>query len=138
MVFEQAADFASQIATRARFRFLGFYHLDQMQVLEPKSPELVRMLEQKWTRTNKWGKSRQIQRESQSWQKSLGYRWAVLKFKKIDQAELSPPKIEISQPNGRSNEKENMPTMSLNEMLRGLRLKDQAKVEDKVNDSVNL
>lgn len=136
MVFEQHSDYTSHVASRARFRFLGLYCLEKIQILEPKSPELVRMLEQKWTRTNKWGKSRQIQRDSVAWQKSLGYRWAILKFKAIEGADLqlSLSKIEVSQPENRTRSKENIPSMSVNEMLRGLRLKDQVKTSIEVED----
>ena len=130
MVFDQSPDFVSQIASRARFKFLGFYNLERMQILEPKSPELVRMLEQKWTRTNKWGRSRQIERDSRGWQKSLNHRWAILKFNKADAAGLKqiPPKIEIQLNDDHSRGKENEPQMSVNEMLRDLRLQSRAKV----------
>lgn len=140
MVFDQSLDFVSQIASRARFKFLGFYNLERMQILEPKTPELVRMLEQKWTRTNKWGRSRQIERDSKGWQKSLNHSWAILKFTKADVAgvKLSPPKIEIQLNDNRSRGKENEPQMFVNEMLRDLRLQSRAKVVPEEKSEVAL
>lgn len=127
MVFDQSSKHTSHSSSQARFDFLGFYNLVQMQILEPKSPELVRMLEQKWTRTNKYGKTRQIERDSTGWQRSLSYRWAVLKFQKADEAGLKAlqPQIQIDQARDRGQEK--VPQKSVNQMLRDLRLQEQSK-----------
>lgn len=90
------------------------------------------MLEQKWTKINKWGQSRQIQRDADSWKKSLSYRWAVLKFKKST-AHLEPPKIEVTT-NDMGIRKENLWSDSrkgVNEMLRDMRIKDSKNEKEK-------
>jgi len=121
-MFEQTS--SERIQSRARFTFLGYFDLMKMQVLEPNTPELTRMLEQKWTKINKWGQSRQIQRDADSWKESLSYRWAVLKFKKST-VQLEPPKIEVTT-DDMGIRKENLWSDSrkgVNEMLRDMRIK---------------
>lgn len=130
MMFEQTS--SERIQSRARFTFLGYFDLMKMQVLEPNTPELTRMLEQKWTKINKWGQSRQIQRDADSWKKSLSYRWAVLKFKKST-VQLEPPKIEVTT-NDMGIRKENLWSDSrkgVNEMLRDMRIKDSKDEKEK-------
>lgn len=85
-----------------------------MDILHPESPELVRMLEQKWTRTRS-GRKSQIARDPASWKRSLGYTWAVLRFEKED-GESKPPDIKVSHVDE--------PTKSVSEMLKEMRLKD--------------
>lgn len=129
-MFEQTSSESNQ--SRARFTFLGCYDLMKMQILEPNTPELTRMLEQKWTKVNKWGRSRQIQRDADSWKKSLSYTWAVLKFKKST-AQLEPPKIEVTT-NDVGVRKENLWSDSrkgVNEMLRDMRIKDSKNQKEK-------
>lgn len=96
------------------------------------------MLEQKWTRTSKYGRSRQIERDAASWKKSLGYQWAVLRFEKDEEMskQLGEPNIEVStggdaESSTRSKGKENVPAQprrSVNEMLRDMRMKDEKKI----------
>jgi len=90
------------------------------------------MLEQKWTKINKWGQSRQIQRDADSWKKSLSYRWAVLTFKKST-TQLEPPKIEVTT-NELGIRKENLWSESrkgVNEMLRDMRINDSKNEKEK-------
>lgn len=131
MMFEQT--YSDGIQSCARFRFLGYFDLVKMQV-EPNTPEFTRMMEQKWTKTNQWGQSRQIQRDADSWKKSLSYKWAVLKFKKNESnAELEPPKIEVTT-NDMGIRKENLWSDSrkgVNEMLRDMRIKESKNEKEK-------
>jgi len=131
MMFEQT--YSDGIQSCARFRFLGYFDLVKMQV-EPNTPEFTRMMEQKWTKTNQWGQSRQIQRDADSWKKSLSYKWAVLKFKKNESnAELEPPKIEVTT-NDMGIRKENLWSDSrkgVNEMLRDMRIKESTNEKEK-------
>lgn len=53
-----------------RFVFEGWYRIGLFDFLEPQSPELVRMLEQKWTK-RKGGRTFQEERSSESWHRSL-------------------------------------------------------------------
>lgn len=115
--------------SRAGFKFIGYFNLIHMQILRPNTPDLARMLEQKWTRTNSWGKARQVQRDPEAWKKSLGYAWAVLKFEKDEKvtAELGEPNIKVLDKVPSSKEKEIVPRASrksVNEMLMDMRLKD--------------
>ncbi|KAK8174047.1 hypothetical protein IWX90DRAFT_484953 [Phyllosticta citrichinensis] len=106
-------------------RFIGYHKLTRIQFLEPRSADLVRMLEQKWTIPDKYGHARQILRDSDKWLKSLGYRWAVLKFEDDAEANatLDPPDVKIN------TERESVPKVkkeralqkSVNELLRELR-----------------
>ncbi len=132
MIFEQDSE---RNQSRARFTFLGYFDLIKMQILEPNTPALIRMLEQKWTRIGKWGQSHQIQRDADSWKKSLGYRWAVLKFAKNEEATkaLEPPRIEVTM-NDMGVRKEDLWSGSrkgVNEMLRDIRVKDSKDEKEK-------
>ncbi|EME89433.1 uncharacterized protein MYCFIDRAFT_76770 [Pseudocercospora fijiensis CIRAD86] len=69
------------------YEFDGWYQIERVQLLEPKSPELVRMLEQKWSFTDSRGNVRQKQRDAIKWNESLGMRWAVLKLRKDEATE---------------------------------------------------
>ncbi|KAK5952447.1 hypothetical protein OHC33_006490 [Knufia fluminis] len=134
MIFEQDSE---RNQSRARFTFLGHYDLIHTQILNPNTPELTRMLEQKWTRIGKWGATRQIQRDADSWKKSLSYQWAVLKFKKIEadaDAGLEPPKIEsvYNEAGFRRDELWSGSRKGVNEMLRDLRIKESKDERERV------
>ena len=86
-----------------------------MDILQPETPELVRMLERKWTRTNRSGRERQITRRQAEWKKSLAFTWAVLEFEQGDGGQ--PPDIKISEVEE--------PRQSVSEVLREMRLKDE-------------
>lgn len=62
------------------FRHTGWYKLARVAYLEPGSAELARMLEQKWQRTDRFGRMRPLQRDPEKWKESLGQRWAVVKL----------------------------------------------------------
>lgn len=122
MVFEQQN--GHRTPTSAMFKFIGYFNLTKMQVLEPQTPELVRMQEQKWTRKDKYGRSKPINRNAESWKKSLSQRWAVLGFEKDGKAaeELEPPQIKSTQRGTHDGSQEE--GRSVNEMLREMRLRE--------------
>lgn len=103
-----------------RFNFVGYYKLNRLQFLESGSEDLLRMLEQKFTRTNKYGRSRQQQRDPDAWKASLNHRWAVLKLEKDVEAtdSLQAPNVSITEkvPDNKG------PSKSVNEMLKEMRL----------------
>jgi hypothetical protein len=110
---------------RQKFVFTGYFRIARLQLLEPHSEELKRMLHQKWTVTNqRTGYVKHRQREVSHWQESLGYRWAVIKFERDEETEKvkGPPAIERledehdEEPDGRQEKK------SVNELLREMRL----------------
>ena len=106
------------------YQFEGWYKLERVAFLEPHSAELIRMLEQKWSRTDKTGKTVMIDRNGTEWQKSLSYKWAVVKLAKDEEAdkEKGTPDIERfpdPEPAGAGAGRK-----SVNEMLAEMRLKD--------------
>lgn len=102
--------------TSAAYTFDGWYKISRIQFLAPESDELVRMLEQKWTKV-KGGKTIQEARSSAGFKRSLSLRWAVVQFEKDDLAasERGVPAIE---------RKAEPPRKSVNEMLAELRVRD--------------
>ena len=56
--------------------FEGYYRIVRVDFLPPKSPQLVKMLEQKWTTKQGTTKAR----DASSWEASLRYLWAVIQF----------------------------------------------------------
>lgn len=124
MIFEQRN--SHRTVAHAMFAFIGYFNLINMQILEPQTPELVRMQEQKWTRTDKHGRSRPIDRNADSWKKSLTQRWAVLKFEKDedDTRRMGPPFIEATSNRRNTCESGAQDRKSVNEMLNEMRSKD--------------
>ena len=62
--------------------FDGWYLIKRIQFLEPETPDLIRMLEQKWALTNKDGEVTHRERNPKSWEESLKSRWAVVQWEK--------------------------------------------------------
>lgn len=60
----------------ARFLFAGYYRLKHVRYLEPRSEELIAMLDLKFTPQGK-------KRSPESWHKSLALRWAVARFERV-------------------------------------------------------
>lgn len=108
------------------FRFLGWYAITRVSILAPFSQELVRMLEQKWTLLDRFGKPKKgTDRDRSSWQKSLSCEWAVVKFEKMEGEDSpAPPSIE----HAISPEPE-PPRKSVNEQLAEMRLADKENRE---------
>lgn len=124
MIFEQQN--THKTVSNAMFTFIGYFNLVNMQILEPQTSELVRMQEQKWTRTDKFGRARPINRNAESWKKSLTQRWAVLKFEKDDTfgKDMQPPQIKTSSHQREDNEVSGQHGKSVNEMLKEMRMQD--------------
>jgi hypothetical protein len=109
------------------YQFVGWYNVDKLQFLEPNSPGLVRMLEQKWSKQDKRGNTYTPQRRGVDWDKSLGYSWAVVKLKVDKDAcrEKGEPQIErLPKRAPRSSRNPSTANKSVNEMLAELRMKD--------------
>ncbi|KAF1987658.1 hypothetical protein K402DRAFT_392469 [Aulographum hederae CBS 113979] len=85
--------------TRGEFHFIGYFRLIRQDRLAPGSPEVVRMLEQKWsTPPRRSGQVAMVKpRNPEAWQKSLGHEWAVLKFERDEEAEedLGAPGVQV-------------------------------------------
>jgi hypothetical protein len=105
---------------RRNWSFDGWYKITKLVFLEPDSPELVRMLEQKFTQTTARGNVKEFDRSAEKWQKSLRTRWAVIKLEKDEQAnrERSPPDIPRLDPSPEESK-------GVNELLRDMRLESE-------------
>ncbi|KAI7483372.1 hypothetical protein KC351_g5207 [Hortaea werneckii] len=102
------------------FNFEGWFKIERLAFLEPQSPELIRMLQQKWQKTDRSGNVVQKKRDEKGWQESLSQRWAVIKF-----AEDQEAKQERGTPNIERIEEEDVhekPQKSVNEILANMRL----------------
>ncbi|KAM3415958.1 hypothetical protein BST61_g9448 [Cercospora zeina] len=108
------------------FSFVGYYTISNLEFLEPRSDALIRMLEQKWSYVDKYGKRQGKARTQESWNQALCKRWAVVKFKQVVDQNLAPPQIERL-PGPESKQK--APKKSVNEMLEELRMSAEDKKE---------
>jgi len=122
-VFAQAPGAPRSNSSR-NMAFAGYYRIVRLTRCAPHSPELVRMLEQKWEPPkDRWGKpTRAKTRDSASWETSLKQEWAVVKFEKDLEAtkEFGEPEIksvERAPGSDAGGEKK-----SVNEMFHELRL----------------
>ncbi|KAK4899687.1 hypothetical protein LTR27_002953 [Elasticomyces elasticus] len=111
---------------RRSFQFDGFYYGLHIAYLEPHSPELVRMLEQKWSRIDRHGKVVMSERDHASWQESLGLRWAVVKFARHEEADRQKgvPRIERLS-DATESARGGAVKKSVNEMLQEMRLQEK-------------
>lgn len=94
----------------ARFEFVGYYKVTHVDFLSPRTADLVRMLEQKWTKKDRHGNVTQIEREGEAWKRSLNQTWAVVKFEKDEAAEKEKGTLEL-------------PEKSVNELLQEMRIR---------------
>ncbi|ETI24399.1 hypothetical protein G647_03768 [Cladophialophora carrionii CBS 160.54] len=112
------------------FRFTGYFNIAKLQLLQPHSPELLRMLEQKWTLTNpRTGQVRHRQRDAKGWEESLKLRWAVIKFEKDDNTDAVRGKPQIARLEDDEGDDVNE-KKGVNEMLRELRMKDSGATNE--------
>ncbi|KAI7345423.1 hypothetical protein KC354_g14745 [Hortaea werneckii] len=102
------------------FNFEGWFKIERLAFLEPQSPELIRMLQQKWQKTDRFGNVVQRKRDEKGWQESLSQRWAVIKFAKDQEAmeEFGTPKIERIE----EEDIHEKPQKTVNEILAEMRL----------------
>ncbi|KAF7189749.1 hypothetical protein HII31_08856 [Pseudocercospora fuligena] len=104
------------------YEFNGWYQIERVQFLEPKSPELVRMLEQKWSFTDSRGNVRQKQRDPVKWNESLNMRWAVLKLCKDEATEKQRGTPNIERLPDTEDDAPKHSKKSVNEMLAEMRM----------------
>ena len=120
------------------FKFLGYYRVARLQFLEPRTPELAKMLDQKWTIVDpRTGRPRARQREGQGWEKSFSLRWAVVKFEKDEEADKVRGKPDIKRLADEEDDGGGGEKKSVNELLKELRVKDgdaEAKTETTKQD----
>lgn len=119
-VFEQPP---KQHGHGSLFRFAGYYKIANLEYLAPHSRELLRLLEQKFTTTDRFGRPRQQQRSAESWAGSMSHRWAVIRMEKDQDADgsLPPPEIEVRN-DSVEDAGPHSPKKSVNELLRELRV----------------
>ncbi|KAL8768807.1 MAG: hypothetical protein Q9209_005096 [Squamulea sp. 1 TL-2023] len=72
----------------ARFTFSGYYRIASIRYLEPRSMELMEMMELKY---NLWGKKRSVE----AWERSLGERWAVVEFVSAGEEAIGNPMVPL-------------------------------------------
>ncbi|KIW92505.1 uncharacterized protein Z519_06352 [Cladophialophora bantiana CBS 173.52] len=138
----------SQGNSARTFKFAGYYRIVRLSFLQPHSPGLVRMLEQKWSLTNpRTGQVRQRQRDASAWQGSLNMTWAVIKFERDGEAMKSLGLLKIERVEdedvedfegrpggGGDGGKSRREKKGVNELLRELRMGDEAKKVNKQRD----
>ncbi|KAI3326915.1 hypothetical protein HD806DRAFT_376871 [Xylariaceae sp. AK1471] len=109
----------------SRFTFKGWFKISRVNILAPHSAELVRMLQQKWERRDRFGNVIPTRnRDPFAWNSSLAMEWAVIKFDLLEgEGAPPPPQIqklpEPERPVGESGE-----ARGVNEMLSDMRLND--------------
>jgi len=106
---------------RPSFKFSGWWRIKAIRYLEPNSPELIAMFERKFNvgRTNRRGQQGRGRTEG-AWKASLSSRWAVLTLEK------NPDRCDNPLPNDLGAVQKHT---SVTEMLRRLRMGDEAKTE---------
>jgi len=110
------------------FEFTGYYRIVKVAFLEPGSPDLLRMLKQKFSHTDRWGQTRAKERSKAKWEESLSKRWAVIKFENDEIADKeiaapNVPKLELLDP-ARTPEPSGDKGKSVSELLKEFRMKD--------------
>ncbi|PPJ50183.1 hypothetical protein CBER1_05187 [Cercospora berteroae] len=109
------------------FSFIDYHTISHLEFLEPRSDALVRMLDQKWSYVDKFGEIRQKERTIESWNEALCKKWAVVKFKELDEKKFQPPRIErLPDP-----EPKRAPKKSVNEMSKEMRMSGEDRKEAK-------
>lgn len=112
-----------QVAGKQRtagFKFEGWFNVEKVDLLEPQSDAVVKMLKQKWTFTDRNGNTVLGERSKEEWERSLKYRWAVVKLARNEKSEQErgPPKIETAPLRPMKEQK------SVNEKLAEMRMND--------------
>ena len=101
------------------FRFLGWFRVARLDLLEPRSEALVRMLEKKWAVTDRYGNVMQRSRDAKKWEASLAHKWAVVKMERDEVATRVKGEPAIERVEEPALETE---TKGVNELLQQLRL----------------
>ena len=125
-VFEQIVRLRGE--HRRQFAFVGWYLVSQISILAPNSQELVRMLGQKWTKLDRFGRPmKEKQRDENAWKASLKHEWAVLKLEKMKGENVPlPPHVEHIENVEQTDPNHDAPEpKSVNELLAEMRLRDK-------------
>jgi len=127
--YSPIAVFSQPVPRASRsFKFIGWYEIEHLQILEPGSQGLLHMLWDKWKTKDKYGSNVPRQRGSVNWMKSMSYSWAVVQMKKDKEAMSSKGELKIERREdneGMTGEREGQ---SVNELLAKMRLEDEGKV----------
>ncbi|KAK3723450.1 hypothetical protein LTR37_001702 [Vermiconidia calcicola] len=110
------------------YEFEGWYNVERIEFLAPRSDGLVRMLEQKWSRTNGWGKTKWKDRNPAAWAESMSHRWAAVKFKEDETAQKERGGLKIER-------LPDPPKKSVNEMLAEMRVKETGVPDESKEDA---
>ncbi|ETS77823.1 hypothetical protein PFICI_09885 [Pestalotiopsis fici W106-1] len=107
----------------AKFVFDGWYNISRVNIIAPRSAELVRLQSQKWERRDRFGNLKPMTktRETSAWKSSLRHQWAVIKFEKLG-PEVAPPPPSIEK--RKEPASSSVPEKSVTEMLQEMRMKD--------------
>ncbi|KAI1778910.1 hypothetical protein F4818DRAFT_402826 [Hypoxylon cercidicola] len=79
------------------FVFVGWHRVARVNILAPRSAELVRMQQQKWERRGRRGHAPPV-RDAAAWNAALGTEWAVVKFEKLGDDAPPAPAIKKTMP----------------------------------------
>lgn len=111
-----------------RFIFVGWYKVGHVELVSPRSKELVQMLKRKWEWRNHLGNLVPIRnRSAAAWEEALTSEWAIVKFKALDASEAPPPPAIKKLHSEAAELMGAVEPKSVNEMLAEMRLKDRAK-----------
>lgn len=99
------------------FKFQGWHKVENIDFLQPKSDELIRMLEQKWSTADRDGAMKPKTRSAYAWKDALEHEWAVIKLVAVEDGGLEAPEVQKLQ-----DREPEPPKKSVNEMLAELRL----------------
>lgn len=119
------AIFSQPIRRASRsFKFIGWYKIDRLQLLEPESEELIRMLMKKWETVDKYGRVVPRKRGASKWEESMSCKWAVVKMEKDKEATRNKGEPEIERWEEHDHTTGRSGGQSANEMLAEMRFED--------------
>jgi hypothetical protein len=112
------------------FKFVGWYKIDHIQILEPLSRELADMLLEKWEEVDKYGYRLPPKRSFSIRLKSVYYKWAVLRMKEDEEATRGKGKPNIERHDQHEGTPEESEGRSFNDMLADMGLEDGNREEE--------
>lgn len=110
------------------YEFEGWYNVERIAFLAPRSDGLVRMLEQKWSHTDSRGKTKWKDRNPAAWAESMSHRWAVVKLTEDETAQKERGALKIER-------LPDPPNKSVNEMLAEMRVKESGGALESKEDA---
>ena len=96
-----------------RFVFEGYYDITNVEYLAPRSKELIKMLDTKFSKLQK-------ERTPESWNISLSIKWAVVSLKKVEGQEARNPMMPLKE----------IPVRGVTQMLEQMRLGKEERVNE--------